>query len=105
MSYRYQGPESDERISLLRLVLVVVPLIIAAAGLAPVGLAAVFSKPSWIGYAVIPFWIVLIASAFIALGSKKSSRASKATVALWLVAILNLGGCAVQLAGIGHATQ
>ena len=99
------GYESEKPGSLLRSTKVAGALLLFCVGFAPMGFAAFFKRASWLNTAAIPFWVLLFISTGYALMTKNEKRASIVITIMWIVALLNLGGCADLLRGIGRATS
>ena len=87
-----------------RIFSVCLALVVAGCGLAPLGFAAIQSVAPFVELAAFPVWLLLIGLTFYAILTRKPERGAAAAFVLWMVAVLNLGGCVFVLNGIGRAT-
>jgi hypothetical protein len=88
---------------------VIFAVILAAVGIAPTGLTApwgglvAFYDLNGIGALIVLFWILFVLLAVYAASTKSDDRASIAIIVTWTIALLNMGGCAVEWAALDKA--
>lgn len=84
-------------------------VLVAALGIAPVGLAAPWGglvavhDLNGIGGLVVVFWLLFLLAVVYAWSTKSDERASIAIFIIWTIALLNLGGCAAEWVAVDKA--
>jgi hypothetical protein len=105
----YRSDDREERASWPRAAALLGAILLAAAGLAPVGLAALFIDVSsfhdlrGVGVLIGVFWTLLLLAAGFAAYTENKRRALAILFAILATALLNLAGCVAGLADAAKA--
>lgn len=105
----YEGADKGAQKSWPQTTALLVAIVIAAFGMAPVGLVALFKDVTpfhdldGVGPLIGMFWIVLLLAAGYALYTKNKKHAAIILFMIGVIAVLNLGGCAIEFARVSKA--